>query len=699
MDMDLYLYVMATTNIFSFDKLISPNHIVSRLIQYNPPAGNISSQSSDPRVVNKVKMFNRLVSFPVSSAIQRLEWSPSFGAYIYWTDGADFGGDDYTMSYDEFGNVDKTTVASIAFENDQYFRFGQFSSLYGFNNYPNLQYLVLEYGRNVMSLNLSSVNLKEFFITGYNVSDGVNFSSNQSELESIEWYNTKINSITLPEQPNITDIYIEYNFYLESVNIPGSGSIDGHIDITNNYNLNSITVPLNTTNDFQVHGNALTNVDVSLSPILTTLNVGDNFITSLNFDGCPDLAYISAQHNILSTTTIDNLFISASNAADTYNLDEGNIYLNGSNGLPSDASEAARENLISRGWTVEYAEYEVLYSSPNETDPNVNAWTYTTASNGAGNEDQDVIYTDGNNTYATPNIKTLSVDGVTEIDGYFHLDWDMATRQTLESVNFNNLPDLDNDLYISGCRKLTSVNVTACTSITNALFMDNYNLTSLNLSGSTNITYLDIGYCFKLTNLDLSQLPNLEAFYGYNTFGITSYDFTDNPELTEINLGSGGSGGELYSNLESVDCSGLSHLTELIVSSNPKLTSLNLSGSNVLETIYMRDGCGLTYIDLSTKTSLGYLDGRNSSFSSIDIPVTDSLLYVDLHNNQLTAGAVNKVLHVLASGTASSGYVRVNGSYSGDIYNGFPDTTSGGYNGLDAIDELISRNWDVYYND
>ena len=690
---------MATTNIFSFDKLISPNHIASRLIQYNPPAGNISSQSSDPRVVNKVKMFNRLVSFPVSSAIQRLEWSPSFGAYIYWTDGADFGGDYYTMSYDEFGNVDKATVVSIAFENDQYFRFGQVSSLYGFNNYPNLQYLVLEYGLNLMSLDLSSVNLKEFYILGYNVSDGVNFSSNQSELESIEWYYTKINSITLPEQPNITDIYIESNLYLESVNIPGSGSIDGYIGITYNFNLNSITVPLHTTNELAWYDNALTNVDVSLSPILTILDVGDNFLTSLNFDGCPNLIYIYAYDNILSTTTIDNLFISASNAADTYSLNSGNIYLNGSNGLPSDVSLAARENLISRGWNVISAEYEVLYYSPNETDPNVNAWTYTTASNGAGNEDLDVIYTDGDYTYATPNIKTLSVDGVTEIDGYFYLDGDTATQQTLESVNFNNLPDLDNELYISECRKLTSINVTACTSITEAYIYENPNLTSLNLSGSTNITYLDVGYCFKLTNLDLSQLPNLEVFYGYNTFGITSYDFTDNPELTEIDLGSGGGGGQLLSNLESVDCSGLSHLTELRVSSNPKLTSLNLSGSNILETIYMRDGCGLTYIDLSTQTSLGYLDGSNSSFSSIDIPVTDSLLYVDLYNNQLTAGAVNKVLHVLASGTASSGYVRVNGNYSNDIYNGWPDATSGGYNGLDAIDELISRNWDVYYND
>ena len=690
---------MATTNIFSFDKLISPNHIASRLIQYNPPAGNISSQSSDPRVVNKVKMFNRLVSFPVSSAIHRLEWSPSFGAYIYWTDGADFGGDNYTMSYDEFGNVDKATVVSIEFENDQYFRFGQFSSLYGFNNYPNLQYLVLESGINLMSLDLSSVNnLKDFFSIGCDFSDGINFT-NQSQLENLEIYYSKINSITLPEQPNITDIYIEGNLYLESVNIPGSGNIDGTMDINYNYNLNSITVPLNTTDNLQWYDNALTNVDVSQSPLLVTLDVGDNFLTSLNFDECPHLKNIYAGDNILSTTTIDNLFKSASNAADTYNLDEGNIYLNGSNGLPSDASEAARENLISRGWTVEYAEYEVLYFSPNETDPNVNEWTYTTTSNGAGNEDQDVIYTDVDYTYATPNIKTLSVDGVTEIDGYFYLDGDTATQQTLESVNFNNLPDLDNDLYISECRKLTSINVTACTSITNAYIYENPNLTSLNLSGSTNITHLDVGYCFKLTNLDLSQLPNLEVFYGYNTFGITSYDFTDNPELTEIDLGSGGSGGQLYSNLESVDCSGLSHLTELRVSSNPKLTSLNLNGSNILETIYMRDGCGLTYIDLSTQTSLGYLDGSNSSFSSIDIPVTDSLLYVDLYNNQLTAGAVNKVLHVLASGTASSGYVRVNGSYSGDIYNGFPDTTSGGYNGLDAIDELISRNWDVYYND
>jgi hypothetical protein len=95
------------------------------------------------------------------------------------------------------------------------------------------------------------------------------------------------------------------------------------------------------------------------------------------------------------------------------------------------------------------------------------------------------------------------------------------------------------------------------------------------------------------------------------------------------------------------------------------------------------------------------LEAQNSSFSSIDIPLTDTLIYVDLYDNQLTSGAVNKVLHVLASGSATSGYVRVNGAYSYEdgIYNGYIDTTSGGYDGIAAKDELISRGWDVYYND
>jgi hypothetical protein len=396
--------------------------------------------------------------------------------------------------------------------------------------------------------------------------------------------------------------------------------------------------------------------------------------------------------------------MSASNAADTYSLNDGEIYLNGSNGLPSDASSAAIENLLSRGWEVSYAQYETLYSSEGATDPNVAAWTYTTASNGAGNGTYPAVYTEGQNTYATPNIKTLSVDGLSEIDGVFYMDNQSTTQQTLESVNFNNLPDMcsdDGELYIQDCRKLTSINVTVCPSVTEAYLSYNERLTSINLSGSINITRLEVNYNFNLTDLDLSQLPNLERFEGYNTFGITSYDFTNNPELTHIEVGSGGGGGQVFSNLESVDCSGLTHLTYLNVSESSKLTSLNLSGSNILESIYIRYGCALTHIDLSTQTSLGYLDGQYSSFSSIDIPLTNTLIYVDLYNNQLTSGAVNKVLHVLAEGSATSGYVRLSGYYSQDdgIYNGYPDTTSGGYNGIAAKDELISRNWDVYYND
>ena len=695
---------MATTNIFSFDKLISPNHIASRLIRYSSPAGNISTQSSDPRVVNKVKLFNRLVSVPFSSVNQRLEWSPSFGAYIYWTDDENYSGDDYNMNYDEFGNVDKASVVSVGFENDSYIRFGQFSSIYGFNNYPNLQYVEIVYNKNLESLDLSTVNnLKELGVYVCNLSEGINFS-NQSQLITLGVEFTKINSITLSEQLNLEDLSIEFNFNLESVNIPGSGSIDGNMYIYYNPFLSSITAPLNTTDNLEWYHNALTNVNVSLSPLLEILDVGDNFLTSLNFDGCPYLKYIYASNNIFSTTTVDNLFMSASNAADTYSLNDGEIYLNDSNGLPSDASSAAIENLLSRGWEVSYAQYETLYSSEGATDPNVAAWTYTTASNGAGNGTYPAVFTEGQNTYATPNIKTLSVDGLSEIDGVFYMDGQSTTQQTLESVNFNNLPDMcsdDGDLYIQDCRKLTSINVTVCPSVTEAYLSYNERLTSINLSGSINITRLEVNYNFNLTDLDLSQLPNLERFEGYNTFGITSYDFTNNPELTHIEVGSGGGGGQVFSNLESVDCSGLTHLTYLNVSESSKLTSLNLSGSNILESIYIRDGCALTHIDLSTQTSLGYLDGQHSSFSSIDIPLTNTLIYVDLYNNQLTSGAVNKVLHVLASGSASSGYVRVNGAYSYEdgIYNGYIDTTSGGYDGIAAKDELISRGWDVIYND
>jgi hypothetical protein len=696
---------MATTNIFSFDKLISPNHIASRLIRYSSPAGNISAQSSDPRVVNKVKLFNRLVSVPFSSVNQRLEWSPSFGAYIYWTDDENYSGDDYTMSYDEFGNVDKASVVSVGFENDLYLRFGQFSSIYGFNNYPNLQYVWFAFNKNLESLDLSNVNnLKELGFYVCNLSEGINFS-NQSQLETLQITISKINSITLSEQLNLVDLEIEANLNLESVNIPGSGSIDGSMYMYYNPFLSSITAPLNTTNNLQWYYNALTNVNVRQSPLLETLDVGDNFLTSLNFDGCPYLKFIYAANNVFSTTTVDNLFMSASNAADTYSLNDGVISLNDSNGIPSDASLAARENLTSRGWDVYYAQYETLYSSEGATDPNVAAWTYTTASNGAGNGTYPAVYTEGQNTYATPNIKTLSVDGLSEIDGVFYMNGQSTTQQTLESVNFNNLPDMcsldDGELYIQDCRKLTSINVTVCPSVTEAYLSYNERLTSINLSGSINITRLEVNYNFNLTDLDLSQLPNLERFEGYNTFGITSYDFTNNPELTHIEVGSGAGGGQVFSNLESVDCSGLTHLTYLNISESSKLTSLNLSGSNILESIYIRYGCALTHIDLSTQTSLGYLEGHHSSFSSIDIPLTNTLLYVDLYDNQLTSGAVNKVLHVLASGSATSGYVRVNSGYSyvDGIYNGYIDTTSGGYDGIAAKDELISRGWDVYYND
>ena len=139
-------------------------------------------------------------------------------------------------------------------------------------------------------------------------------------------------------------------------------------------------------------------------------------------------------------------------------------------------------------------------------------------------------------------------------------------------------------------------------------------LTDLDLTGLVNLKQL---HCWNnsLTTLDVSGCPALE-YIGCDQNELTEIIFGENTALTYLDCSS--------NSFETLDVSNLA-LESLDVDDNP-LTTLICSGNN------------LTYLsNISSLTTLTYLDCSNNSLTYLDLSDLISLTYLDCSGNQLSS--------------------------------------------------------------
>lgn len=173
-----------------------------------------------------------------------------------------------------------------------------------------------------------------------------------------------------------------------------------------------------------------------------------------------------------------------------------------------------------------------------------------------------------------------------------------------------------------------------------------------------------------------------------------------------------------WNSLTTVNLSGLSNLTYVDVSdseipgtSNPSLTSINLTGCTALQELRLDDNdfsagipnltgltsltwldldqCGITgNVDLSMLPALTGFDlGGNAGVTSVNLPES-SFNDVNINNAALTEASVNYILGWLDGGGATNGYVDLSGGTSA-IPTG---------DGLTAKSNLEGKGWTVNVN-
>ena len=157
---------------------------------------------------------------------------------------------------------------------------------------------------------------------------------------------------------------------------------------------------------------------------------------------------------------------------------------------------------------------------------------------------------------------------------------------------------------------------------------DDNKLTSLDVSGCTSLTNLDCRYN-QLTSLDLSKntaLTTLNCYYNQ----LTSLDLSKNTVLTMLNCSN--------NQLTSLDVSGCTALTSLDCGSN-QLTSLDVSQNRALETLLCAGKSGktgvLSHLNVSGCTALTTLDCQRNQLTFLDVSGCTSLKTLQCSYNQI----------------------------------------------------------------
>lgn len=263
----------------------------------------------------------------------------------------------------------------------------------------------------------------------------------------------------------------------------------------------------------------------------------------------------------------------------------------------------------------------------------------------------------------------LDISGLSGLGGVFRA----AGNPNLTSILNPTSSELVS-YSVQGCDITGTLDISGLSGLHNRLFVhENLNLTSI-LSPTSPFIITDFrAYGCNLTGtLDISGLSGLSG---------RVWVFS-NPNLTSI-LNPTSSG--IITDYSAYSCdltgtfdvSGLSGLSRLVIFSNSNLTSILNPTSSQPFSRYRTSGCNHDYIDLSTLTSM--MNINSGAY--------------DFEDNNMVAGDVNHMLVDMDSLVSSE---PPGGSFSGrsvDVggTNAAPDSSSGGYDGSQAVINIASK--------
>ncbi|MBO6186671.1 MAG: T9SS type A sorting domain-containing protein [Chryseobacterium sp.] len=175
-----------------------------------------------------------------------------------------------------------------------------------FQGCPNIKFLTLENIR-LNTINLNGIaNLEEVKIN-YGIpwlNNTINISNNP-HLKKLNFYGSNVQSLTVSNNPLLTDITSNYTTSVPIVTITNNAILKNISLVDSSItNLTLTGSPLLET--FDVEGNSLTNINLTGFPVLKTVKCSDNQLTSINLSSNPLVMYLDCSYNNLQIINFKN---------------------------------------------------------------------------------------------------------------------------------------------------------------------------------------------------------------------------------------------------------------------------------------------------------------------------------------------------------------------------------------------------------
>ena len=439
-----------------------------------------------------------------------------------------------------------------------------------------------------------------------------NGSFSQAELDAV----TEMNVSFFERVQNLKGI--EYFTALTSLNVSDNQLTS--LDVSANTVLTELNVYNNQLTSLDVsgctglislyvHNNQLTSLDVSKNTALQNLYVGGNQLTSLDVSANTALTDLYAPYNQL--TSLD---VSANTALISLSVFENQLISLKLGNKPSweyTVDNPTQLSLTAKaGAAIDLKTYAPFFDASKVS--NVQGGTIDTNGVLTGwTSGSPVTYT-----YDAGFEQVLNVEITIQ-------DEAQTTEVAIDEANFPdaNFREVVKRFDKDGNGSFSQAELDAVKGLSP------FNEGIQNLKGIeyfTALKYLDVG-SNQLTTLDVSAntaLTELEASGNQ----LTSLDVSANTALTNLSV--------KYNQLTSLDVSGCTMLTNLDVESN-KLTTLDVSTNTALSRLSVREN-QLTNLDISANTALINLNLSTNKLTKLDLSANTALTSLNVYNNQLT---------------------------------------------------------------
>ena len=462
-----------------------------------------------------------------------------------------------------------------------------------------------------------------------------NGSFSQAELDAV----TEMNVSFFERVQNLKGI--EYFTALTSLNVSdnqltsldvSANTVLTELNVYNNQ-LTSLDVSANTAlTDLYAPENQLTSLDVSANTALISLSVFDNQLTSLDVSANTALTILYVGSNQLTALKLGHV------PAFGYTIDNPTkVSLTAKTGTPIDLKTYAPFFDASKVSNVKGGTIDANGVLTGWTSGSPVTYTYD-----AGFEQVLNVEITIQDEAQTTEVAIDETNFPDAIFREFVKKYDTDGNGSFSQAELDAVTEIDDASY----RVIQNLKGIECFTALESLDVSSNQLTSLDVSANTALTSLNVSGN-QLSELDVSANTALESLeVGVNQ--LTSLDVSANTELLSLGVG----GNQLtsldvsantaletlyvpYNQLTSLDVSANTALTNLNVSVN-QLTSLDVSANTALETLYVSDN-QLTSLDVSKNTALTALDVPHNQLTSLDVSGCTALTALYVPYNQLTS--------------------------------------------------------------